>query len=75
MYITTLASWPDLALLPQWWGKRVVAVNSWRRHFRNLDRRDGAKPDMVQITIPKDVGLYFMPPEVFCQLPNGILDF
>ena len=65
------AKWPDLALLPRWWGKKVDSMQSWRRHFRTLKRRDGTKPDMARITIPKDVGLYFMPPEVFCHLPNG----
>ena len=69
--ILILAAWPDLALLPKWWGKNLAAVDSWRRHFRTLDRRDGVKPDLVKITIPKDLGVYFGPPLAFIQLPNG----
>lgn len=70
--IDLLAKWPDLALLPKYWGKEIRTVKSWRRHYRTLQRKtSGSQPTLVQITIPKDLAVYFGPPEIFAQLPNG----
>ena len=67
-----LAAFPDLALKHEWWGKRVGTVESWRRHYRTLSRRDDNKPEeLLKIKIPLDVILYFSPPGFFISLPHG----
>ena len=66
-----LAPFPDLALKPAYWGKEVDTVDSWRRHYRTLARRDENKPDLVKLTIPLDLVVYFGPPRVFISLPHG----
>ena len=67
------AAFPDLALKQEWWGKRVGTVESWRRHYRTLARRDDNKPDLLKIKIPLDLILYFSPPGFFISMPHGIL--
>ena len=83
-----IAPWPDLALLPQWWSRKIdnETAESWRRHFRSLKRRSDNKADkrkniintdndpaLVLIYIPEDLDVYFGPPSVYISLPQGIL--
>ena len=49
----------------------MTTVDSWRRHYKTLARRDERKPDLVQIQIPLDLILYFSPPGFFISMPHG----
>ena len=60
-----------MALLPEYWGKKIATEASWRRHYKTLSRRDANKPDLVKITIPLDLVIYFSPPTFYISLPNG----
>ena len=74
----SLAPWPDLALKPKWWSKKINnlgTAESWRRHYRTLRRRDDKKPDLVVVHIPEDLDVYFGPPSVYISLPQGKLKF
>ena len=62
-----------MALLPRWWSTKVQTqtAESWRRHYRTLNRRDANKPELTLIHIPEDLDIYFGPPSVYISLSQG----
>ena len=62
-----------MALLPRWWSNKVQAqtAESWRRHYRTLNRRDANKPELTLVHVPEDLDVYFGPPSVYISLSQG----